>query len=84
MDYNIKMLCTKCRSCSVYGNGVLQMSCSFYCPVGSPPYVIDSGHISAAVKEDMTVVIILSVSRDGLDTHMHKIHTHLVTITVLK
>lgn len=39
--------------------------------------VADSGHISAAVEEDMTVVILLSVSREGPDTrrHTHK-HAH--------
>lgn len=49
--------------------------------------VTNSGHISAAVEEDMTVVILLSVNREGLETHKHThkhIYTHLVTITVLK
>lgn len=45
--------------------------------------VIDSGHISAAVKEDMTVIL-LSVNRNGLDTHRHSTHAHLVASTALK
>lgn len=51
---------------------------------GESPSVTDGGHISAAVEEDMTVVILLSVSWEGLDTHRHThkhTHTHLVTIT---
>ena len=36
---------------------------------GESPCLTDSGHISAAVEEDMTVVILLSVRREGLDAH---------------
>lgn len=36
---------------------------------GESPCLTDSGHISAAVEEDMTVVILLSVRWEGLDTH---------------
>lgn len=49
-------------------SGALQVSCSFS---GESLCVIDSVHISAAVEEDMTVVILLSVRREGLDTHRH-------------
>lgn len=51
---------------------------------GESPCVTDGGHISAAVEEDITVVILLSVSWEGLDTHRHtQTHTYS-TIPVVK
>lgn len=78
MDYNFKMLCTVFRSCCDHDNGIfwcITNELFFLLASGESPCVIDSGHISAAVKEDMTVVILLSVSRDGLDTHRHNTHS---------
>lgn len=47
---------------------------------GESPSLTDSGHISAAVGEDMTVVILLSVRWEGLDTQQHP---HTPTHTLL-
>ena len=46
------------------------------------PCVPDSAHISAAVHEDMTAVILLSARWEGLKTHNHT-HTHTKTRTHL-
>lgn len=44
---------------------------------GESPRLPDSLHISAAVEEDMAVVILLSGRWEGLDTHTHT-HTHIL------
>ena len=81
--------CSVCGSSSDHDDGVFWCATNELCLLlasGESPCVTDSGHISAAVEEDMTVVILLSVSWEGLDTHRHThthkhTHTHLVTIT---
>ncbi len=88
IGYNFK--CYVCGSSSYHDDGVFWCIINELCLLlasGESPCVTDSGHISAAVEEDMTVVILLSVSWEGLDTHRHThkhTHTHLVTITVLR
>lgn len=49
---------------------------------GESPCLPDSLHISAAVEEDMAVVILLSGRWEGPDTHTHiEAHTHTNTHT---
>lgn len=74
--------CNACGSSSDYDDGVFWCCTNELCLLlasGESPCVTDSGHISAAVEEDMTVVILLSVSWEGLETHRHT-HQHTHTL----
>lgn len=57
-------------------SGALTISRALYWAVGSP-CVTDSGHISAAVEKDMTVVILRPLSWEGLDPHRHTHSEHI-------
>lgn len=76
IGYNFK--CYVCGSSSDHDDGVFWCIINELCLLlasGESPCVTDSGHISAAVEEDMTVVILLSVSWEGLNTQ-RRTHTN--------